>query len=60
MKSWIETLAAALLLAQGERTLIVPPDAPMRPKREFRDRDDRGPRDRNDRGRVATVKIAAL
>lgn len=22
----------------------------MRPKREFRDRDDRGPRDRNDRG----------
>ncbi len=52
MKSWIfETLAAALLkMAQGERTLIVPPDAPMRPKREFRDRDDRGPRDRNDRG----------
>lgn len=46
----IETLAAALLkMAQGERTLIVPPDAPMRPKREFRDRDDRGPRDRNDR-----------
>lgn len=37
-------------MAQGERTLIVPPDAPMRPKREFRDRDDRGPRDRNDRG----------
>ncbi|MDR9889629.1 ATP-dependent RNA helicase DeaD [Pseudenterobacter timonensis] len=47
----IETLAAALLkMAQGERTLIVPPDAPMRPKREFRDRDDRAPRDRNDRG----------
>lgn len=47
----LETLAAALLkIAQGERTLIVPPDAPMRPKREFRDRDDRGPRDRNDRG----------
>lgn len=46
----IETLAAALLkMAQGERPLIVPPDAPMRPKREFRDRDDRGPRDRNDR-----------
>ena len=46
----IETLAAALLkMAQGERTLIVPPDAPMRPKREFRDRDDRGPRDRSDR-----------
>ncbi|MDU3056275.1 MAG: ATP-dependent RNA helicase DeaD, partial [Escherichia coli] len=41
----LETLAAALLkMAQGERTLIVPPDAPMRPKREFRDRDDRGPR----------------
>ncbi len=46
----IETLAAALLkMAQGERPLILPPDAPMRPKREFRDRDDRGPRDRNDR-----------
>ncbi|EHN1315551.1 ATP-dependent RNA helicase DeaD [Salmonella enterica subsp. enterica serovar 6,8,20:d-] len=47
----LETLAAALLkMAQGERPLILPPDAPMRPKREFRDRDDRGPRDRNDRG----------
>ena len=47
----METLAAALLkMAQGERPLILPPDAPMRPKREFRDRDDRGPRDRNDRG----------
>ncbi|HCQ7770384.1 DEAD/DEAH family ATP-dependent RNA helicase [Enterobacter kobei] len=52
----METLAAALLkMAQGERTLIVPPDAPMRPKREFRDRDDRferrGPRgDRPERG----------
>ncbi|POP44103.1 DEAD/DEAH family ATP-dependent RNA helicase [Superficieibacter electus] len=47
----IETLAAALLkMAQGERSLIVPPDAPMRPRREFRDRDDRAPRDRNDRG----------
>lgn len=57
----LETLAAALLkMAQGERTLIVPPDAPMRPKREFRDRDDRGPRDRNDRGRVVTVKIVRV
>ncbi|HHP1263601.1 DEAD/DEAH family ATP-dependent RNA helicase [Enterobacter cloacae] len=52
----METLAAALLkMAQGERSLIVPPDAPMRPKREFRDRDDRferrGPRgDRPERG----------
>ncbi|EGJ8606541.1 DEAD/DEAH family ATP-dependent RNA helicase [Salmonella enterica] len=47
----LETLAAALLkMAQGERPLILPPDTPMRPKREFRDRDDRGPRDRNDRG----------
>lgn len=51
----IETLAAALLkMAQGERSLIVPPDAPMRPRREFRDRDDRDDRaprsDRNDRG----------
>ncbi|EML1173542.1 TPA: DEAD/DEAH family ATP-dependent RNA helicase [Enterobacter hormaechei subsp. steigerwaltii] len=49
----METLAAALLkMAQGERSLIVPPDAPMRPKREFRDREDRFERrgDRNDRG----------
>ncbi|KUQ62812.1 DEAD/DEAH family ATP-dependent RNA helicase [Enterobacter bugandensis] len=49
----METLAAALLkMAQGERSLIVPPDAPMRPKREFRDRDDRFERrgDRSDRG----------
>ncbi|WP_275063515.1 DEAD/DEAH family ATP-dependent RNA helicase [Enterobacter ludwigii] len=49
----METLAAVLLkMAQGERTLIVPPDAPMRPKREFRDRDERFERrgDRNDRG----------
>ncbi|APG20097.1 DEAD/DEAH family ATP-dependent RNA helicase [Kosakonia radicincitans DSM 16656] len=48
----IETLAAALLkMAQGERPLILPPDAPMRPKREFRERDDRFERrgDRNDR-----------
>lgn len=49
----VETLAAALLkMAQGERPLILPPDAPMRPKREFRDRDGRFERrgDRNDRG----------
>ena len=49
----VETLAAALLkMAQGERPLILPPDAPMRPKREFRDRADRFERrgDRNDRG----------
>ncbi|RJT23518.1 DEAD/DEAH family ATP-dependent RNA helicase [Buttiauxella izardii] len=53
----METLAAALLkMAQGERPLILPPDAPMRPKREFRERDerfersDRAPRgDRGDR-----------
>ena len=41
----IETLAAALLkMAQGERPLILPPDAPIerRPRREMRDRDDRG------------------
>jgi len=49
----IETLAAALLkMAQGERPLILPPDAPMRPRREFRERDERFERrgDRNDRG----------
>ena len=48
----IETLAAALLkMAQGERALIVPPDAPMRPRREFKERDERFERrgDRNDR-----------
>ena len=38
----METLAAALLkMAQGERPLILPPDAPMRPRREFRERDER-------------------
>ena len=49
----LETLAAALLkMAQGERPLILPPDAPMRPRREFRERDERFERraDRNDRG----------
>ncbi len=44
----IETLAAALLkMAQGERPLILPPEAPRRPQREFNSRDDRG----GDRGR---------
>ncbi|NIF22596.1 DEAD/DEAH family ATP-dependent RNA helicase [Candidatus Pantoea multigeneris] len=38
----IETLAAALLkMAQGERPLILPPEAPRPARREFRDRDDR-------------------
>ncbi|WP_435930663.1 DEAD/DEAH family ATP-dependent RNA helicase [Dryocola sp. BD613] len=49
----IETLAAALLkMAQGERPLILPPDAPMRPRREFKERDERFERrpDRADRG----------
>lgn len=46
----METLAAALLkMAQGERALILPPDAPRRPRREFNDRDDRR-RDRNGNG----------
>ena len=51
----IETLAAALLkMAQGERPLILPPEAPRPARREFRDRDDRrdsrGPREnRGDR-----------
>ncbi|CNE38967.1 ATP-dependent RNA helicase DeaD [Yersinia rohdei] len=44
----IEALAAALLkMAQGERPLILPPEAPRRPQREFNSRDDRS----NDRGR---------
>ncbi|MEG0279336.1 MAG: DEAD/DEAH family ATP-dependent RNA helicase [Morganella sp. (in: enterobacteria)] len=51
----METLAAALLkMAEGERKLILPPDAPRRPRREFNDRNDRGDDrrrgDRNDRG----------
>ncbi|MEX0445088.1 DEAD/DEAH family ATP-dependent RNA helicase [Xenorhabdus sp. SGI246] len=54
----METLAAALLkMAQGERSLILPPDPVRRPRREFNDRDDRrrngngfGERDRGDRG----------
>ncbi|WP_312240395.1 DEAD/DEAH family ATP-dependent RNA helicase [Pantoea sp.] len=38
----METLAAALLkMAQGERPLILPPDAPRPQRREFRDRDER-------------------
>lgn len=46
----IETLAAALLkMAQGERPLIVPADAAPRPRREFKERDDRRG-DRPDRG----------
>ncbi|MCG9951980.1 DEAD/DEAH family ATP-dependent RNA helicase [Providencia rettgeri] len=49
----METLAAALLkMAQGERALILPPDAPRRPRREFNDRDERrgDRRDRNSNG----------
>ncbi|WP_047684438.1 MULTISPECIES: DEAD/DEAH family ATP-dependent RNA helicase [Xenorhabdus] len=54
----METLAAALLkMAQGERSLILPPDPVRRPRREFNDRDDRrrngngfGERDRGDKG----------
>ncbi|CAK9883782.1 MAG: ATP-dependent RNA helicase DeaD [Candidatus Erwinia impunctatus] len=43
----METLAAALLkMAQGERPLIVPADPAPRPRREFKERDDR----RGDRG----------
>ncbi len=46
----IETLAAALLkMAQGERPLIVPADAPQRPRSQFRDRDDRRESGRGDR-----------
>ncbi|MDN0123929.1 DEAD/DEAH family ATP-dependent RNA helicase [Yersinia aleksiciae] len=48
----LETLAAALLkMAQGERPLILPPEAPRRPQREFNSRDDRGSDRGNDRGR---------
>ncbi len=46
----IETLAAALLkMAQGERPLIVPADAPQRPRSQFRDRDERREGGRGDR-----------
>lgn len=57
----METLAAALLkMAQGERSLILPPDPVRRPRREFNERDDRrrnsngngfGERDRGERPR---------
>lgn len=54
----VETLAAALLkMAQGERSLIVPPDAPMRPRREFRDREDRPKRERRDVGEMELYRI---
>ncbi|WP_392398310.1 DEAD/DEAH family ATP-dependent RNA helicase [Edwardsiella piscicida] len=54
----METLAAALLkMAQGERPLILPPDPVVerRPRREFRERDQRGGdrfarRERDERG----------
>lgn len=52
----METLAAALLkMAQGERPLIVQPDAPRPQRREFRDRDERrddrrSPRDNREGG----------
>ncbi|UCQ57973.1 DEAD/DEAH family ATP-dependent RNA helicase [Edwardsiella piscicida] len=54
----METLAAALLkMAQGERPLILPPDPVVerRPRREFRERDERGGdrfarRERDERG----------
>ncbi|MEN4769041.1 DEAD/DEAH family ATP-dependent RNA helicase [Duffyella gerundensis] len=46
----METLAAALLkMAQGERPLIVVPEAPRPQRREFRDRDDRRDDRRGDR-----------
>ncbi|MBT0717600.1 DEAD/DEAH family ATP-dependent RNA helicase [Rosenbergiella epipactidis] len=45
----METLAAALLkMAQGERSLIVPAEAPRPPRREFRERDDRRDERRGD------------
>ncbi|MDR7343535.1 ATP-dependent RNA helicase DeaD [Pantoea alhagi] len=46
----MDTLAAALLkMAQGERPLIVPPEAPRPQRREFRERDERrSPRDARD------------
>ena len=48
----METLAAALLkMAQGERALILPPDAPRRPRRESNDRDRGDDRRRGDRDR---------
>ncbi|GKX56580.1 ATP-dependent RNA helicase DeaD [Leminorella grimontii] len=60
----IETLAAALLkMAQGERPLILPPEAPVdrRPRREPRERDDRnndrfGRRERGERDRDSAPK----
>ncbi|SFN25671.1 ATP-dependent RNA helicase CsdA [Izhakiella capsodis] len=59
----METLAAALLkMAQGERPLILPPDAPRPARREFRERDDRrsgrdGDRPRRERRDVGDMEL---
>lgn len=59
----LETLAAALLkMAQGERPLILPPEAPRPPRREFRERDDRrdsrdGDRPRRERRDVGEMQL---
>ncbi|TCV99053.1 DEAD/DEAH family ATP-dependent RNA helicase [Biostraticola tofi] len=65
----METLAAALLkMAQGERPLILPPDPVIdrRPRREFRERDERRPeaggerparRERRDVGEMDLYRI---
>ncbi|WAM45079.1 DEAD/DEAH family ATP-dependent RNA helicase [Edwardsiella piscicida] len=57
----METLAAALLkMAQGERPLILPPDPVVerRPRREFRERDERGgDRPRRERREVGDMEL---
>lgn len=62
----METLAAALLkMAQGERPLIVPADPAPRPRREFKERDDRrgsresrdGDRPRRERRDVGDMEV---
>ncbi len=62
----METLAAALLkMAQGQRPLIVPADAPRPARREFRERDDRrnsrtsreGDRPRRERRDVGDMEV---
>ncbi|SFR69394.1 ATP-dependent RNA helicase CsdA [Agromyces sp. CF514] len=45
----VDVAAALAVVAQGESPLLLEPE-PVRPAREWKDRDDRGSRDRDDRG----------
>ncbi|GAA1965745.1 DEAD/DEAH box helicase [Agromyces allii] len=45
----VDVAAALAVVAQGESPLLLEPE-PVRPAREWKERDDRGSRDRDDRG----------